>query len=370
MKTYVVGGAIRDELLGLPVKDLDYLVVGATPEEMIAKGFRPVGQDFPVFLHPDTNAEYALARTERKTAPGYKGFIFHADQHVTLEEDLARRDLTINAMAREVDSNGVAVGPLIDPFNGQKDLQDKVFRHVSDAFVEDPVRLLRVARFAARFPDFDVASNTLALLKEIGQSGELDALVKERVWQEFSRGLLSEKPSRMLDFLDAVGVFEKFFPSELLLKGNRKFFDYIDQSKSLHFNLQQRCAVLLCGLEVKVINAWSTQWGIPSECRDYALLGREIHRAIELGISNAEDILQVLDRVDVWRKPDRFKELIEVAKLVGNPVDLLLKSYLAAKKVNVSDIATSVAPVGSGSGELIKAAIDKARQDAIKGVLA
>ena len=370
MKTYVVGGAIRDELLGLPVKDLDYLVVGATPEEMIAKGFRPVGQDFPVFLHPDTNAEYALARTERKTAPGYKGFIFHADQHVTLEEDLARRDLTINAMAREIDSNGLVVGPLIDPFDGQKDLKDKLFRHVGEAFVEDPVRLLRVARFAARFPDFDVAPNTLALLKEIGQGGELDALVKERVWQEFSRGLLSEKPSRMLDFLDAVGVFEKFFPSELLLKGNRKFFDYIDQSKSLHFNLQQRCAVLLCGLEVKVINAWSAKWGIPSECRDYALLGREIHRAIELGISNAEDILQVLDRVDVWRKPDRFKELIEVAKLVGNPVDLLLKSYLAAKKVNVSDIAANATPQGSGSGELIKVAIEKARQDAIKEVLA
>ena len=292
MKTYVVGGAIRDELLGLPVKDLDYLVVGATPEEMIAKGFRPVGQDFPVFLHPDTNAEYALARTERKTAPGYKGFIFHADQHVTLEEDLARRDLTINAMAREIDSNGLVVGPLIDPFDGQKDLKDKLFRHVGEAFVEDPVRLLRVARFVARFPDFDVAPNTLALLKEIGQSGELDALVKERVWQEFSRGLLSEKPSRMLDFLDAVGVFEKFFPSELLLKGNRKFFDYIDQSKSLHFNLQQRCAVLLCGLEVKDINAWSTQWGIPSECRDYALLGREIYRAIELGLIDAEDILR------------------------------------------------------------------------------
>ena len=370
MKTYVVGGAIRDELLGLPVKDLDYLVVGATPEEMIAKGFRPVGQDFPVFLHPDTNAEYALARTERKTAPGYKGFIFHADQHVTLEEDLARRDLTINAMAREIDSNGLTVGPLIDPFNGQKDLKDKLFRHVGSAFVEDPVRLLRVARFAARFPDFDVAPNTLALLKEIGQSGELDALVKERVWQEFSRGLLSEKPSRMLDVLDAVGVFEKFFPSNLLLKSNRKFFDHIDQSKSLDLNLPQRCAVLFCGLDAKTINLWSAKWGIPSECRDYALLGHEIHHAIELGLSNAEGILQVLDRIDVWRKPERFIELVDVAKLIGDPVDLLLEAYLAAKKVNVSDIAASVAQQGSGSGELIKVAIDKARQDAIKGVLA
>ena len=370
MKIYVVGGAIRDELLGLPVKDLDYLVVGATPEEMIAKGFRPVGQDFPVFLHPDTNAEYALARTERKTAPGYKGFVFHADQHVTLEEDLARRDLTINAMAREIDSSGVAVGPLIDPFDGQKDLQDKLFRHVGGAFVEDPVRLLRVARFAARFPSFNVAPNTMELLKEIGQSGELDALVKERVWQEFSRGLLSEKPSRMLDVLDAVEVFEKFFPSALLLKSNRKFFDYIDQSKSLNFNLQQRCAVLFCGLDTEAITAWSTKWGIPSECRDYALLGHEIHRAIELGLSKAEDVLQILNRVDVWRKPDRFNELIDVGKLIGDSVELLVKGYLAAKKVNVSDIAASYTQQGFGAGELIKSAIDDARRHAIREVLA
>ncbi len=369
MKTYVVGGAIRDELLGLPVKDLDYLVVGATPEVMIAKGFRPVGQDFPVFLHPDTNAEYALARTERKTAPGYKGFVFHADQHVTLEEDLARRDLTINAMAREVDPSGVVVGPVIDPFGGQKDLQDKLFRHVGGAFVEDPVRLLRIARFAARFPSFSVAPNTLALLKEIGQSGELDALVKERVWQEFSRGLLSERPSRMLDVLDTVGVFKKFFPSELLLKNNRKFFDFIDQSTSSNFNLQQRCAVLFSAIDSGTINAWCSMWGIPSECRDYALLGHELHQSIELGLDNAEGILQVLDRVDVWRKPERFKELIEVAKLIGDPVDLLVESHFAAKKVNVSDIASSVAQQGSGSGELIKRAIDEARQSAIKELL-
>ena len=160
------------------------------------------------------------------------------------------------------------------------------------------------------------------------------------------------------------------FPSDLLLKSNRKFFDYIDQSKSLDLNLPQRCAVLFCGLDAKTINLWSAKWGIPSECRDYALLGHEIHHAIELGLSNAEGILQVLDRIDVWRKPERFIELVDVAKLIGDPVDLLLEAYLAAKKVNVSDIAASVARQGSGSGELIKVAIDKARQDAIKGVLA
>ena len=367
MKTYVVGGAIRDELLGLPVKDLDYLVVGATPQEMIAKGFKPVGQDFPVFLHPDTHAEYALARTERKTAPGYKGFVFHADQHVTLEEDLARRDLTINAMAREVDTNGLVTGPVIDPFGGQKDLQDKIFRHVSDAFTEDPVRLLRIARFSARFPEFCVASNTLALLKEIGQSGELEALVKERVWQEFSRGFLSERPSRMFDVLETIGVFEKFFPSELLAKNNRKLFDLIDQSASSDFNLQQRCAILFVGLNAEIINAWCSKWGIPSECRDYALLGSEIHEAIGRGLTSAADILQILDRVDVWRKPDRFNELIMVTQLIGDPVDILVQSHVAAKKVNVADIAARFTQ--QGSGELIKTAIDDARRDAIKEVL-
>src|SRR5690606_23830656 len=203
MKTYVVGGAVRDALLGLPVQDQDHVVVGATPEQMIAAGFRPVGRDFPVFLHPQTQEEYALARTERKTAPGYTGFVFHAEPGVTLEQDLARRDLTINAMARD------AGGNIIDPFNGRNDLAAKIFRHVSPAFAEDPVRILRVARFAARFDGFTVAEETNALMRRMTDAGEVDALVPERVWQELARGLMEKKPSRMFDVLRDCGALAR-----------------------------------------------------------------------------------------------------------------------------------------------------------------
>ena len=191
MKTYLVGGAVRDALLGLSGSDRDWVVVGSTPEDMAALGFTPVGKDFPVFLHPRTHEEYALARTERKTAPGYKGFVVHASPEVTLEEDLARRDLSINAIAQADD------GRLIDPYGGQHDLQHKVLRHVTDAFREDPVRILRVARFAARFPEFKVAEQTIALMQAMVAAGEVDALVSERVWQELSKGLMATQPSRM-----------------------------------------------------------------------------------------------------------------------------------------------------------------------------
>ena len=193
MKIYTVGGAVRDALLGLPVKDHDFVVVGATPEEMVHLGYQPVGKDFPVFLHPKTHEEYALARTERKTARGYKGFQVYAAPEVTLEQDLARRDLTINAIAQD------ETGALTDPYDGQKDLAARVLRHVSPAFSEDPVRILRVARFAARFTDFTVAEETLALMRDMAQNGEVDALVPERVWQEISRGLMEAKPSRLFD---------------------------------------------------------------------------------------------------------------------------------------------------------------------------
>ena len=203
MKSYIVGGAVRDELLGLPVKDRDWVVVGATPEEMVAAGFKPVGKDFPVFLHPVTKEEYALARTERKSGRGYKGFTVHAAPDVTLEDDLRRRDLTINAIAK--DENG----KLIDPFGGQEDLRQGVLRHVSDAFAEDPVRILRVARFAARF-NFLVHKTTAALIRRMVASGETDYLVPERVWQEFAKGLLEAYPARMFEVLKSGGL--KLFP--------------------------------------------------------------------------------------------------------------------------------------------------------------
>jgi tRNA nucleotidyltransferase (CCA-adding enzyme) len=200
MQAYVVGGAVRDELLGLPVQDHDWVVVGATPEDMVAQGFRPVGKDFPVFLHPETQEEYALARTERKTAPGYHGFVFHTSPDVKLEDDLIRRDLTVNAMARAAD------GTIVDPYGGRQDLENRIFRHVSEAFAEDPVRILRLARFAARFPEFRVAESTNALMRRMVEEGEVDALVPERVWQELSRGLMEQKPSRMFDVLRDCGA--------------------------------------------------------------------------------------------------------------------------------------------------------------------
>ena len=201
MKVYLVGGAVRDQLLGRAGGDRDWVVVGATPAEMLEDGFQPVGRDFPVFLHPQTHEEYALARTERKTAPGYHGFVVHAAPEVTLEEDLARRDLTINAMARDES------GALVDPHGGQRDLAQRVLRHVSPAFAEDPVRILRLARFAARLPDFAVAPETVVLMRGMVEAGEVDALVAERVWQELSRGLMEPRPSRMFEVLRECGAF-------------------------------------------------------------------------------------------------------------------------------------------------------------------
>jgi len=367
VKIYVVGGAVRDRLLGLPVKDLDYVVVGSTPEEMIQKGFRPVGQDFPVFLHPITNNEYALARTERKTAPGYKGFVFHADAEVTLPQDLARRDLTINAMAQEIDEHGELVGPVIDPYGGQADLKNKIFRHVGPAFVEDPLRVLRVARFAARFVDFSIAQDTLDLLKNISASGELKALVKERVWQELVKGLNAEKPSKMFAVLVACGadgdLFQKAFDSGY----SEKFFKYVDASAAQKMKLPQRYGALLHGLSHDLIEALSNKLSATVECKDYAVLTHQLVDGLSRykASSSAEILLSILDRVDVWRKPERFLDLIEVVKLVPCETASLQKAYELARAVDVAEIAKSVQP-GPGAGDMIKLAIQQARVNAIK----
>jgi len=364
VKIYVVGGAIRDQLLGLPVKDLDYVVVGATPEQMLAQGYTPVGQDFPVFLHPVTHAEYALARTERKVSPGYKGFVFHADPEVTLEQDLARRDLTINAMAKEADANGQPVGEVIDPYGGQKDINNKLFRHIGPAFSEDPVRLLRIARFAARFSDFSIEPSTLVLLKKINSSGELNALVKERVWQEISRGLISEKPSRMLQVLLEMGVFELFFPK--LNSKDASLLSDIDLAAKHQLNLSQRCAVLLSSLGVEGINAWAALWGIPVECRDHAVLVRELQAGLQSATLEPRNLLDLLNRVDVWRKPERFDELIEVADLLRLPTKQLVSAYDCAKKVDIAQIVQEVGEQGSSTGAKIKQLIEDKRLLAIK----
>ena len=289
MKAYIVGGAVRDELLGLPVKDRDWVVVGATPEEMAAKGFKPVGKDFPVFLHPVTKEEYALARTERKSGRGYKGFTVHAAPDVTLEDDLRRRDLTINAIAR--DENG----KLTDPFGGQEDLRQGVLRHVSDAFAEDPVRILRVARFAARF-NFLVHKTTAALMRKMVASGETDHLVPERVWQEFSKGLMEEHPQRMFEVLKGAGL--KLLPEA-------KF--------ALNGSLPVRFALLAWPLEEKAVEALCKRLRAPNEVRELALLASGYREQIKHA-KKPDELLDLLKRTDAFRRPERFAELLEVAK--------------------------------------------------------
>ena len=339
MKTYVVGGAVRDELLGLPVKDRDWVVVGATPSMMLAQGFVQVGRDFPVFLHPQTHEEYALARTERKTAPGYTGFVVHASPEVSLEDDLLRRDLTINAIAKDDD------GALIDPHGGCADIAARVMRHVSPAFAEDPVRILRVARFAARFADFSVAPETLALMRDMVAAGEVDALVAERVWQELARGLMEARPSRMFAVLRECGALVRLLPELDALWGVPQRAEYhpeidtgvhvmmvIDMAARLGAELPARFAALTHDLgkartpadilprhhghetkSVALVEAICERLRVPIECRDVArLVARfhgDMHRVEEL---RADTMLSVLERCDALRRPERF-ELILLA---------------------------------------------------------
>jgi len=337
MKIYAVGGAVRDALLGLPVKDRDWVVVGTTPEIMLAQGFVPVGRDFPVFLHPTTHEEYALARTERKTAPGYTGFIFHTDSAVTLEEDLRRRDLTINAIAQADD------GSLIDPYGGRTDLTKKILRHVSPAFAEDPVRILRVARFAARFSDFTLAPETLALMQQMVMNGEVDALVPERVWQELSRGLMEAKPSRMFAVLDACGALNKLLPELAALKDVPQRADFhpeidtfvhvmmvMDMAARLAAPLPARFAALTHDLgkgltsadvlprhpgheqkSVALLAPLCDRLRVPSDCREVArLVARyhgDIHRVDQLRPTTR---LEVLETCDALRRPERFMQIL------------------------------------------------------------
>lgn len=341
MKIYLVGGAVRDELLGRANADRDYVVVGATPQSMQAAGYRPVGKDFPVFLHPQTQEEYALARTERKSGHGYHGFTFHAAPDVTLEEDLARRDLTMNAMARGVD------GELIDPYCGQRDLEAKILRHVGPAFAEDPVRILRIARFAARFSDFSVAPETLALMRAMVSSGEVDHLVAERVWQELAKGLMEEKPSRLFAVLRDCGALARLLPEVDALFGVAQRADYhpeidagihtmmvIDQSARHQFTLPVRFAALTHDLgkaltppdilprhlgheerSVKLADQLAARLRVPNDCRDLALLMARhhgnIHRAAEL---RASTIVSLFEKTDALRRPERFQQLLDACR--------------------------------------------------------
>ena len=374
MKTYAVGGAIRDTLMGIPAHDIDYVVVGATAEEMVAEGFRPVGKDFPVFLHPATQAEYALARTERKTGTGYKGFVFHADPSVTLEQDLERRDLTINAMAQELSENGEWVGPIIDPFNGQEDLAKKILRHVSDAFAEDPLRLLRVARFAARFPEFIVADETLLAIKAIVRSGELAALSSERIWQELARGLTATKPMRMFQVLLDAGAAKLLLPSSL----NAQLIDE-QQRETLrkylritHPVLEERCAVVLMNLSATEIRAWSEAVKMPNEVRDFSEIFSELKRLLKHRgekKSSASEILAWFNRADVWRKPERALMVLTLAKQIGFEVNDLIQALQKAQALELAQCIADLDSADRNNGEKIRLVVEKARLAAIAAAL-
>ena len=401
MQIYMVGGAVRDKLLGRPVNDHDWVVVGATPEQMLALGYLPVGRDFPVFLHPDTREEYALARTERKSGRGYRGFVVQSSPDVTLEEDLARRDLTINAIAISAEPSS-ATGHF-DPYGGERDLQDRVLRHVTDSFREDPVRILRVARFAARFTDFTVAPETMQLMREMVAHGEADHLVAERVWQELARGLMEERPSRMFDVLRECGALKVVLPEVDRLWGVPQRPEYhpevdtgvhlmmvLDMAARLATTLTVRFACLVHDLgkgttpadmlprhigheqrSAKLLKGLCERLRVPTECRETAdVVAREhgnIHRSGELG---AAALVRLIERCDGIRKPARFDEILLACECDARgrlgfdeapyPQRQRLREALAA----VQSVATSVIAAraaesgvtGQKVGEMIHAA--------------
>ena len=406
MQTYRVGGAVRDALLGLPVNDHDWVVVGATPQRMVQAGYLPVGRDFPVFLHPDTREEYALARTERKTGRGYHGFAFHADPGVTLEEDLARRDLTINAMAQD------DAGRVIDPFGGRRDLDARVLRHVTEAFREDPVRILRTARFAARFADFSVAPETMALMRGMVEAGEADHLVPERVWQELSRGLMEQRPSRLFEVLRECGALERILPEVDRLWGVPQRAEYhpevdtgvhlmmvLDMSARLQAPLPVRFACLAHDLgkgttpasvlpahvgheerSARLLRKLSQRLRVPADCHELAdVVAREhgnIHRSTAFG---AAAVVRLLERCDAFRKPQRFADVLLACECDARgrlgleeqayaPAPRLLGALQAAQRVVTREIAAQAHERGI-EGPKVGELIHQARVEAVGGFL-
>jgi tRNA nucleotidyltransferase (CCA-adding enzyme) len=406
MQRYLVGGAVRDALLGVKGSDRDWVVVGARAQELIDAGYTPVGRDFPVFLHPQTKEEHALARTERKTSAGYHGFEVHADPSVTLEDDLLRRDLTINAIAQD------EAGTLIDPHGGQRDLRAKVLRHVSPAFAEDPVRILRLARFAARFTGFTVAPETLQLMRGMVEAGEVDALVPERVWQELARGLMEAKPSRMFEVLRECGALQRLLPEVDRLWGVPQRADYhpevdtgvhlmmvLDMAARLEANLAVRFACLGHDLgkgttpadvlprhlgheqrSVDLVRQVCERLRVPVACRELAeVVAREhgnIHRSGEF---NAAAIQRLLDRCDAWRRPERFADALLACECdargrLGMENDAyaqrprLLSALAAAQAIDAAAIAARAVERGL-DGPAIGAAVNEARAHAIAAVI-
>ena len=416
MPVFVVGGAVRDALMGLTVNDRDWVVVGSTPEAMSVQGFMPVGKDFPVFLHPQSREEYALARTERKTARGYKGFAVQADPGVTLEEDLARRDLTVNAMAvPEALAHagpGAWAGQIVDPYGGQRDLQNKVLRHVTNAFAEDPVRILRVARFAARFADFSVANETMVLMRQMVEDGEANHLVPERVWQELAKGLMSERPSRMFEVLRACGALKVLLPELDCLWGIPQRPEYhpevdtgvhmmrvMDMAARLTMPLAVRVACLMHdlgkgttpadllprhigheGRSVKLLQKVCERLRVPTDCKELAeVVAREhgnIHRSADL---NAEAVMRLLERCDAIRQAERFALVLQAcecdargrqgfAEAAYPQAERLLRAQHAALSVETAPIAQAAAAQGL-KGPQIGAQITMARVQAVAASL-
>jgi tRNA nucleotidyltransferase (CCA-adding enzyme) len=401
MKRYVVGGAVRDRLLGVAGGDVDWVVIGATPEQMLAAGFRPVGRDFPVFLHPATGEEHALARTERKVGRGYHGFTFHADPSVTLEQDLARRDLTINAMAMDP-----ASGEVVDPFGGRADLAARVLRHVSDAFAEDPVRILRLARFAARFHDFAVAPETFALMRRMVDAGEVDALVPERVWQELARGLMEARPSRMFDVLRQCGALAVLLPEVERLWGvpqperHHPEIDtgvhammVLDVAARLDAPLPVRWACLGHDLgkgttppeawprhvghearSVALVEAIDRRLKVPSDCHELAVLAAREHGHVHAsGTLGAAAVLRLLERCDALRRPQRFAQLLLACECDARgrtgfeqapypPRERLARALDVVRAVDTAAVAASpgAPPPGPALGAAIRAARERA----------
>jgi tRNA nucleotidyltransferase (CCA-adding enzyme) len=383
-QVYMVGGAVRDRLLGRAVHDHDWVVVGATQPQMEAHGFMPVGRDFPVFLHPETHEEYALARTERKSGPGYRGFVVQAAPDVTLEQDLARRDLTINAMAAPAEWDGESAA-IIDPYGGQADLEARVLRHVTDAFREDPVRILRVARFAARFHEFTVAPETMALMREMVAAGEVDALVPERVWQEISRGLMERQPSRMFELLRECGALAVLV---------------LDMAAQLDAPLPVRYACLVHDLgkgttpadvlprhighehrSARLAEKVGERLRVPTDCRELGdVVAREhgnIHRSGEL---NGPAIVRLLERCDAIRKPARFEQALLACECDARgrlgfedrpyPQRPRLRDALAAAlSISTSEVAAQAAARGK-QGKAIGEAVQAARAQAVADWLA
>lgn len=313
MQIYLVGGAVRDQLLGLPVQERDWVVVGGTPETLIQQGFKPVGKDFPVFIHPQTAEEYALARTERKTSPGYKGFVFQTSEDITLDQDLYRRDLTINAMARDDQ------GEIIDPYGGRADLKKRLLRHVSDAFREDPVRILRVARLSARFHHmgFRVAKETMELMRCMVSEGEARYLVAERVWQELNGALTEQTPVAFFQVLIDCGAINDTFP--LLVQNLEKSLDYLQRLSGHSKSAKDRFSALCFALDTKSIHDFCKHLGVPNHYRDLALLVSRGYQVIAKGPrQTAKAIAAQLKASDGSRKPERFLQILEICVVLAN----------------------------------------------------